>query len=610
MLDIVEIINENTRRKVKLEEREGGYDPITGCGCFGSRVEIEGEFIPTSVFDEISESDWRLLDANSRDRIRARHDFEFWCARCVTIKDKISRRLVKLVLNYPQRKMVSAMEGQRMSGHPIRVVLLKARQWGGSTLVLVYMAWQQIMRHENFNSLIVGHRQMNSRVIKSMLSTLVSHYPADMQPTEGKLRLKRGDDANIFQLLPSGSNIVLGTALSEDSTRGNAFSMAHMSEVAFWKDSLYHDPRDVIRTIGGSVPMSEDTVVVMESTANGVGNLFHQEWLRASRGDSDKVGVFVPWYEIPIYRQTVGDVSELWKLFDGYERDLWKQGLTLEQIAWYHYKRREYSSHILMMSEYPTTAEEAFIATETCAFASDDIERMRANVKEPIALGEIESVDGVTFGGVKESKFIARAHGGTEIWAMPERGHRYVVSVDVGGLNVNSDWSVIAVFDTGQYSQEALPELVAQWRGHIEHKLLAWKAMRMAKFYNTALLVIESNTLDTSGTEGASGILLLNEIGYIYHNLYYRRGSNLPGFHTNKTTKCTIIFELKSHLMCGTYIERDHKCLDEFSTYQELEAGTRWEARQGCHDDILMTRAIALHVIDERCRYLVKPYDL
>ena len=43
------------------------------------------------------------------------------------------------------------------------------------------------------------------------------------------------------------------------------------------------------------------------------------------------------------------------------------------------------------------------------------------------------------------------------------------------------------------------------------------------------------------------------------------------------------------------YIERDKRCLDEYNTYERKQNGA-YGAITGKHDDLLMTRAIGLHI--------------
>ena len=83
--------------------------------------------------------------------------------------------------------------------------------------------------------------------------------------------------------------------------------MAHLSEVAFWPRTRQHSPESLVRSVCGSVALLPDSLIVMESTANGTGNYFHQECERAKRGESDKEFLFIPWYEIEMYAIPVED---------------------------------------------------------------------------------------------------------------------------------------------------------------------------------------------------------------------------------------------------------------------------------------------------------------
>jgi hypothetical protein len=185
---------------------------------------------------------------------------------------------------------------------------------------------------------------------------------------------------------------------------------------------------------------------------------------------------------------------------------------------------------------------------------------------------------------------------------------RYLVVVDIGGRSKNADWSVICVFDRYWMMEGGKPYVVAQWYGHIDMDLLAWKAAQIAKYYNDALLVIESNTLETKDKEhilegGDQSEFILNQIKDVYDNLYARKQSEsdiknkVPvkyGFHTNVATKPMVISVLVQVIREQLYVERDDRCLDEYLTYEKN--GTVYEAADGKHDDLLMTRAIGLHI--------------
>lgn len=152
------------------------------------------------------------------------------------------------------------------------------------------------------------------------------------------------------------------------------------------------------------------------------------------------------------------------------------------------------------------------------------------------------------------------------------------------------------------------PVVVAQWYGHCDIDQLAWKAAQIAAFYDNSLLVIESNTLETHDKErqvdGDQSQFILNQIKEIYPNLYARGQSEeavregLPtkyGFHTNVSTKPMIISTLVKVIRENLYTERDERCLDEYLCYEKKPNGA-FGAITGKHDDLLMTRAIGLHI--------------
>jgi hypothetical protein len=589
------VIAENERRNTMLK---CDYNPLTGLGSCGERVrrEVQGEGTvwlpepmvgnePAEVFDDLHL--YRLA--------RIRYDFEYWCATCVTIKDKITSRDVKFALNAPQRRVLAELERQRLARQPIRLIMLKARQWGGSTLVQIYMAWIQIVHHRNWNSVICGHLRDTSSVIRGIYSKLLDNYPEEFLDGGTKMQFKIFEKSRNASVITGRECLVVtASAQSQDAIRGYDIEMAHLSEVAFWPDTNRHSPDDLVRAVCGSVALEPDTIVVYESTANGIGSFFHTEWLRAKAGLSDKTAVFVPWYEIEIYRRHVEDAVAVWNAMDSYERDLWEGGRTLEMISWYHEKRKEYLSHVLMKSEYPSNDIEAFATTGRGVFDVNALCRLRAGCVAPAVIGDVtakyKSLDNV---GFAES-----SQGLMKVWKQPDANavrSRYVVCVDVGGRSDKSDYSVIVVIDRHVVGEK--PEVVAQWRGHIDHDLLAWKAAQVAQYYRNALLVIESNTLETENTEGNGGDYILDVIGSHYRN-QYMRAPYRAGFHTNRKTKEQALYCLIAMVRDGGYIERDDEAVNEMNWY-ELKPNGSYGAMKGRHDDILMTRCIALKIIGQ-----------
>ncbi len=554
---------------------------------------------------------------------RFAEDFEFWAATCVKIKDKLTGRLVPFVLNRAQRRVLALMEQQRKAGEPIRLIMLKARQWGGSTLIqiYIYMVWIQMIHAENWHSLICAHVKDTAGTIRGIYSTLLENYPAayvEPDPVTGKppaLRFAPFEGARNVRMLPSrGCRVCICSSEKPEAVRGGDYAMAHLSEVAFWTDTPTRTPESLIRAICGSVARAPLTLVVMESTANGPGNFFYREWIRAtSERGSDKLPVFVAWHEIDIYTEELRrPAAEVWEELDSYERALWDRGLTLEQINWYHRKRLEYSTHQQMMAEYPTTALEAFANASAPVFDPARVEALRAGVREPAFTGELRGEHETGPQALTGLTLHESPAGGLRIWEMPAdcRGLKpgYVVAVDVGGRSADSDWSVIAV---GRCHPDGTLEIVAQWRGHTDHDLLAWKAAALARWYGDALLVVESNTLETHGE------YVLEKVARQYRNLYRRQCLSIAtgameshyGFHTNVATKTAALADLNAALRQGTLVERSAGAIQEMTTYIKQPDGSQGAA-PGCHDDMLMTRAIMATVVASDPPRRLKPLPL
>lgn len=623
---IREILAENSRRRQALDRP---YDPITGLGCCGDRTTVAGPclggnvcHLPRTMLDDPR---YPLAKSNLEawQRLRFSHDFEYWCAVAVHIKDKMDGRERPFVLNAPQRRVASVLEAQRLAGKPIRIIMLKARQWGGSTLVQMYMAWIQTCHRRNWHSLICAHVKDTAVQIRGMYTRMLQLYPhplwdgdADSRgnPIPPGLQSYQGA-LNTRVIAGRGCRVTIGSSESQEAVRGADFAMAHLSEAAFWGDSTRRSPDDFIRAISGAIALAPLTLVAVESTANGVGNWFHREWKRSEAGLGDKQAVFVPWYEIEIYRAPLpADPAEVVKAMDAYAWSLWERGCTLEMIWWYICKRREYPHDYQMHAEYPTTPDEAFSSVASPVFDPVAVERMRsaADTSAVPLQGEVYGLAPFGEMSIVKPMFHPGSAGSFQAYRLPQAGvpmlNRYVVGVDVGGRSASSDYSVIVVIDRLPAAGGKPVEVVAQWRGHIDHDILAWKAAAIARFYCDALLVVESNTLETEAARAGvsasdAGLFVLSRIAEVYPNVYtreiYDEASRRPlrklGFHTNRATKAMLVANLVAMVRDAAYIDPFPGAVNELATYEARPNGT-YAARAGCNDDMLMARALALLV--------------
>ena len=608
-LSIEEIVAENARRHAALVD---DYDPHRGIGCHGDRVkvstpvpELPEAWVPRAMLDDpqyavaTGQWQWRLL--------RCRYDFEYWCVTCVRIKPKTGYRKTPFVLNRGQRKVLDALEKDRLADRPIRIIVLKARQWGCSTLIQNYMAWIQMCLRPNWSSLICCHNKDSAVNIRRLYTDLIRDYPSEMwdggDDGAAKLQFRPFEGStNVREITGRDCRVAVTSSESQDAIRGYDIAMAHLSETAFWRETPSMSPNDLIRSVSGSVALLPYTLIAMESTANGIGNYFYEEWQRAKEGASDKRPVFVAWFEVDMNTLPLAVSPEDFAAsMTDRDKALWQLGCTLEQINWYREKARADKDIHRLFAEYPSNDVEAFGATNAGVFDQPDIDRLLVDCRQPLRTCSVLG-----------DRFFDRPGGELEIWEEPQRGADYVVAVDIGGRSAASDWSVVAVMKRCDPAVATRHEIVAQWRGHVDHDILVDIARVIAVRYNEALLIIESNTLETEANAGAgANSFVLQRLAERYTNLYrrWRSDDGSPsaarvGFHTNRATKVVLVNGLIRAVRDSEYVERSADACYELAVYRQFPNGA-YGSKAGYHDDILMTRALALHAIYDTSSFII-----
>jgi hypothetical protein len=543
---------------------------------------------------------------------RLDNDFEFFCAVCMKIKNKEGGDQIFLHLNPPQRKILASLEELRVKKQPIRICMVKSRQFGGSTMIQIYMAWIQLRRKTSWNSVIAAHLNQAALNIRGMYSTVIKNYQhvetTTYRPFEGA--------QNIRQIVERKCKITVGSMQSPESIRSEDVAMAHLSEVASWKKTEGKKPEDLIQSIVGSILSLPETIIALESTAKGIGNYFHTTYTAAKKRENAYTPVFIPWFIIPMYTMALdpGEDLQIIETFTEYEESLWKLGATLEGIKWYRFKLRELGGDtVSMRSEYPSTDIEAFQGTGARFFASDTIELQREFNMSPILVGDVfadaqtgpESLDNIE---IKE-----HPNGNLKVWAFPELvdpetkrkyKNRYCVSVDIGGRSKEADDSVIKVFDRKELSNGGMLVPALKWAGKIDFDRLAWKVAQIGKLYGDALLVPEMNKQresDSKFDEGSQFYTLVDEITDHYENIYCRTTpeqirEGLPrvyGFHTNSQTKPMVLNTLNKAMRDLIYVEYDSVACDQYDSFENKGDG-KTGAVEGSHDDEVMCTAIGV----------------
>lgn len=541
-------------------------------------------------------------------RLRIKYDFEYWAATCATIFDKTTGQEVKFKLRKAQRKLLKVLVETAFSLKPIRIILVKARQWGGSTLIQLFCSWIQLFHRKNWNSVIATHIEEAARNIRSMYTLMAERHPRDI--LDIRFRAFEGSSKN-KQIIDRGCVIYIGSMERPNSLHSGNYKLVHCSEVGYWKETTQRKPSDFVNAFEGSVPLEPFTLVALESTAKGTGNFFHTTWLGATRGENAYTPVFVAWWEIDMYTKSFTSFDEM-KMFvesmNSYELYMFSLGATLEGLNWYREKRRSFENDWDMQEAFPSTADEAFVTSGRKAHHPLHIKQMEVFTRKPAYIGEMfaDALQGPE--AINASlRFEPLAKGDFWVWKLPDvttrYNNRYVVSLDIGGSSPNADWSIIRVLDRLPMMNGGVPEFIATYRFHMDQDLTAWRAVQVAKYYDNALLVVERNSLRQIQTEGNFTVTVLDIISHVYPHLYYRddpdktREGIAPryGFFTDRHNKELIVTAMNRGLRDMGFIERDIRMLEECGWY-ELKQNGSYGAIDGQHDDIYMSSAIALYV--------------
>ena len=577
--------------------------------------------------------------------LRYKYDYEFYAVCTQTILHKEKGQLVPFILNPPQRDILQEFEIERNYGNPLRFNVLKSRQFGSSTFIENYFEWIQIIHRTFWNSVICAHVQDPAKRIREMYERSIRNKPL----IDGKKLTITGfqSSQNIKQIPQRGCTITVGTALEPESVRSDAVKLAHLSEIAFYPETDANNAEKIEAGVTSSIPEIELTAIVRESTANGQ-DYFYKQYQKAKFGEVGFKNIFIPWHRMGEYskeftgtytlhngRQRKGGYNEFIKSLSDYEKNLFQNSsCTLEHLNWYRAKAGTMPSMSLMRQEYPSDDIEAFRFSGMPVFKSEHVELQRKNVCAPEMIGTIVSdcpaalwntdpsrrkqiLTGLSF--VEDSEalsdyitgdkaLIARAiRDKLQVWQLPEKtlySDRYVVSFDPQkGLSEGADFAVITVIDRYWRISGGVDEKVAQWRGRLDKDIEIWIAAQIAKFYNNALLVVESNTYDQDSGQVDDSEYIFSIIADYYRELYRReikdklKGETVLkyGFNTNKQTKTTIIENYRAVLRDEGYTERDGMTLDEARVYEQNKRG-KFEAKKGYHDDILMSTMIGLYV--------------
>lgn len=304
------------------------------------------------------------------------------------IQSKEGGKLVPLIPKPAQLKLLAAMLKQARRNQPVRLIVLKARKEGISTLM---QAWNYFFTKEvpQVGAATVAHEQKATRDIFKITRRIYEHDPTRVDGTAAKNRRELGYNHD--------SQFVTMTAAGLFAGSGSTTHSLHLSEVSKYSGNV----QDTLMSLRGSVPGNAFTVVVLESSANRTaqGREFEEEWKAAVSGTSGYAPLFISWLEDPDYQHPVPSAG-LGVLLDYEQEYVEKHAASPEQISWYRYKMRQdfRGDRNAMMQEYPTTPEEAFRVARGRIFPMLRMERHH-HVAEPAAIERSPVFRAIDFGG-------------------------------------------------------------------------------------------------------------------------------------------------------------------------------------------------------------------
>ncbi|MET3135208.1 hypothetical protein AAKU55_005516 [Oxalobacteraceae bacterium GrIS 1.11] len=276
-------------------------------------------------------------------------DIALHCETCMYVLDKAGKRVL-LEFNRAQRHIHARIEEQRKRTGKVRVIILKGRQQGASTYIGARFYCITSI-NPGRSAFIVAHEQKATDALFKMVKRYHEHNP--FAPSTGSTNAKE----LVFDRLDGGYK--LATAGTKDVGRGNTAQVAHLSEFAFWDNAQMH-----MAGLGNTVADVDDTEIIIESTANGIGGGFHSMWQDAEAGRGEYIAIFVPWFWQDEYRAII---PAGFALSPDDHKYMAAYGLDLGQMAWRRNKIITYGQGFewLFDQEYPATPALAFRSSTT-----------------------------------------------------------------------------------------------------------------------------------------------------------------------------------------------------------------------------------------------------
>lgn len=527
-------------------------------------------------------------------------DFPAFAEEFLRIKDE-SGNIVPFILNELQLYVCSIALPKILSNQKIWLNILKCRQTGISTLFEAIFFWISL-RELNQKMLIIAHEQPASENIYTMFERYLKNMPEPMQPSldqsqRGK-KIRYSRLGNEVEVKTAGSGVDSNKA---GSGRSSTYQYIHASECAFYQDYK--------TTFAGLLQASKKAkLIVKETTANGY-NAYRNDWVDDVAGNTDYIPIFLAWIDFKSYTKDFTSQFEKERLtsdlganmrynsYKGEEEELLHtHKCTLEQLNW----RRWAIDNLcgadvdIFHQEYPTTWEEAFLATGRPVFNQSICNANKSNALEPIRIGDLVYTDE----SKKEVEFIENAKGYIKIYddlEFTDKEHYvYVAGCDVAEGLAQGDRSIIKVMDRRTYN------VSLTWSGHIDPDLLSEEQHKIQLFLkNQVHFCTEVNNHGLTTVVGGFK-LGVNQ----YYRQDFQRGYEAQkmeiGWKTTSQSKPIMIGNLQEWIRDNLFTDNESEFWSECITFVKNERGQMQangkdkDPSTKCYDDRVMASALMI----------------
>jgi hypothetical protein len=208
----------------------------------------------------------------------------------------LDKGLVKFKLYPYQEEMFKHFNDNRFS------IVLACRQSGKSISSVAYLLWYALF-HPEKTIAVLANKGSTAREMLARVTLMLENLPFFLQP--GCKALNKGS------IEFSNNSRIIAAATSGSSIRGMSVNLLFLDEFAFVDraSEFYTSTYPVVSS-------GKDTKVIITSTANGIGNIFHKIWEGAVQRTNEYRAFTVNWWDVPgrdeeWKRQTIANTSQM-----------------------------------------------------------------------------------------------------------------------------------------------------------------------------------------------------------------------------------------------------------------------------------------------------------